>query len=188
MSMHSISKKSPWYNSGTKFTYCTCQIPSKCIISAKLEPLKFRTYLLNLSFSRSFQLLKINSVESYDFFLARTYRARIQLIFTNTRGIQYSPYISHCVSPYRVPNLTLGTKYKYPMNIKNGILNVPKHGNKLDLIHFVTISTFPGYACETTAIGRRQPNRINSDENFFNSSLARCEPVRKRYVPYSPDA
>ena len=24
------------------------------------------------------------------------------------------------------------------MNIKNGILNVPKHGNKHDLIHFVT--------------------------------------------------
>ena len=23
------------------------------------------------------------------------------------------------------------------MNIKNGILNVPKHGNKHDLIHFV---------------------------------------------------
>ena len=85
-------------------------IPSKCIISAKLEPL---TYLLNLSFSRPLQLMKINSTESYDFFLARTYRARIQLIFTNTRGIQYSPYLSLCVSPYRVPNLTLGTKYKY---------------------------------------------------------------------------
>ena len=26
------------------------------------------------------------------------------------------------------------------MNIKNGILNVPKHGNKHDLIHFVTYS------------------------------------------------
>ena len=25
------------------------------------------------------------------------------------------------------------------MNIKNGILNVPKHGNKHDLIHFVTV-------------------------------------------------
>ena len=25
------------------------------------------------------------------------------------------------------------------MNIKIGILNVPKHGNKHDLIHFVTI-------------------------------------------------
>ena len=85
----------------------------KCIISAKIEPLKFRTYLLNLSFSRPFQLMKINSTESYVFFLARTYRARIQLSFTNTRGIQYSPYVSLCVSPYRVPNLTLGMKYKY---------------------------------------------------------------------------
>ena len=28
--------------------------------------------------------MKINSTESYDFFLALTYRARIQLIFTNT--------------------------------------------------------------------------------------------------------
>ena len=26
------------------------------------------------------------------------------------------------------------------MNIKIGILNVPKHGNKHDLIHFVTVS------------------------------------------------
>ena len=81
--------------------------------------------------------MKVNFTESYDFFLALTYRARIQLIFTNTRGIQYSPYINLCVSPYRVPNLNLGTKYKY---INNGILNVPKHGNKHDLIRFVTVS------------------------------------------------
>ena len=80
--------------------------------SAKIEPLKFRIYLLNLSFSRPLQLMKINFTESYDFFVALTYRARIQLIFINTR-IQYSPYISHRVSPYKVPNLTLGTKYKY---------------------------------------------------------------------------
>ena len=57
--------------------------------------------------------MKINSTESYVFFLARIYRARIQLSFTNTRGIQYSPYVNPCVSPYRVPNLTLGMKYKY---------------------------------------------------------------------------
>ena len=38
--------------------------------------------------------MKINSTESsYIFFLARIYRARIQLSFTNTRGIQYSPYL-----------------------------------------------------------------------------------------------
>ena len=67
--------------------------------SAKIEPLKFRTYLLNLSFSRPLQLMKINFTESYDFVLALTYRARNQLIFTNTRGIQYSPYKSHCVLP-----------------------------------------------------------------------------------------
>ena len=71
----------------------TYQIPSKCIISAKIEPLKFRTYLLKVSFSRSFQLMKINSAESYVFFLARAYRAKIQLSFT----IQYSPYINLCV-------------------------------------------------------------------------------------------
>ena len=111
--LHSISKKTAWYNSGTKCICYTYQIPSKCIISAKIEPLKFCTYLLNLSFSRPLQLMKINSTESYVFCLARTYRARIQLIFTNTRGIQYSPYIKLCVSPYRVPNLTLGTKHKY---------------------------------------------------------------------------
>ena len=68
---------------------------------------------MNLSFSRPLQLMKINSSESYVFFLARTYGARIKLSFTNTRGIQYSPYVNPCVSPYRVRNLTLGTKYKY---------------------------------------------------------------------------
>ena len=111
--LHSISKKTAYNNSGTKCICYAYQIPSKCIISAKIEPLKFRTYLLNLSFSRPLHLMKINSAESYVFFLVRTYRARIQLSFTNTRGIQYSPYVSLCISPYRVPNLTLGTKYKY---------------------------------------------------------------------------
>ena len=84
--------------------------------------------------------MKINSTESYVFFLARTYRARIQLSFTNTRGIQYSPYVNPCVSPYRVPSLTLGRNTNILMNIKIGILNVPKHGNKHDLIHFVTVT------------------------------------------------
>ena len=111
--LHSISKNTAWYNSGTNCICYTYQIPSKCIISAKIEPLKFRTYLLKVSFSRPFQLMKINSTESYVFFLARTYRARIQLSFTYTRGIQYFPYVNPCVSPYRVPNLTIGTKYKY---------------------------------------------------------------------------
>ena len=72
-----ISKKTAWYNSGTKCICYTYQIPSNYIISAKIEPLKFRTYLLNLSFSRPLQLMKINSTKSYDFFLALTYRARI---------------------------------------------------------------------------------------------------------------
>ena len=111
--LHSISKKTARYNSGTKCICYKYQIPSKCIISAKIEPLKFRTLLLKVSFSRPFQLMKINSTESYVFFLARTYRARIQLSFTNTRGTQYFPYVNPCVSPYRVLNLTLGTKYKY---------------------------------------------------------------------------
>ena len=44
--------------------------------------------------------MKINFTESYDFFLALTYRARIQLIFTNTRGIQYSPYIQLGLKSY----------------------------------------------------------------------------------------
>ena len=53
--------------------------------------------------------MKINPTESYVFFFsARIYRARIQLSFTNTRGIQYSLYVNPCVSPYRVLNLTLG--------------------------------------------------------------------------------
>ena len=82
----------------------------------KLNPLIFALNLLNLLFSRPLQLMKIISTEWYVyffFFLARTYRARIQLSFINTRGIQYSPYIHLCVLPYRVPNLTLGTKYKF---------------------------------------------------------------------------
>ena len=54
--------------------------------------------------------MKINPTESYVFFLARTYRARIQLSFFNSRGIQYSPYVNLCVSPYRVLNLTLGER------------------------------------------------------------------------------
>ena len=91
--------------------------------------LKFRPLLLKVSFSRPFQLMKINCTESYVFFLARTYRARIQLSFTNTRCIQYTPYVNPCVSPYRVPNLTLGTKYKYTNEHKSGILNVLKHCN-----------------------------------------------------------
>ena len=102
----------------------------------KLNPLNFTLFLLKVSFSRPFQLMKINSTESYVFFLARTYRARIQLSFTTTRGIQYSPYVNPCVSPYRVLNLTNNTSIL--LNIKIGILNVPKHCNKHDLIHFVT--------------------------------------------------
>ena len=111
--LHSTSKKTALYNSGTKCICYTYQIPSKRIISAKIEPLKFRSYLLKVSFSRPFQLMKINYTELYVFILARTYRVRIQLSFTNTRGIQYSPYVNLCVSPYWVPNLALGTKYKY---------------------------------------------------------------------------
>ena len=111
--LHSFIEENCLNNSGTKCICYTYQIPSKCINSAKIEPLKFRPLLLKVSFSRPFQLMKINCTESYVFFLARTYRARIQLSFTNTRCIQYSPYVNPCVSPYRVPNLTLGTKYKY---------------------------------------------------------------------------
>ena len=44
------------------------------------------------------------------------------------------------------------------------------------------ISAFPVCACETTAIGRRQPNRIQTDGFFFS------EPVRKRFVASSSDA
>ena len=67
-------------------------------MSAKIEPLKFRSYLLKVSLSRPFYLMEINSTESYVFFLARTYRARIQLRFTSARGIQYSLYINLCLA------------------------------------------------------------------------------------------
>ena len=111
--LHSFIEENCLNNSGTKCICYTYQILSKCINSAKIEHLKFRPLLLKVSFSRPFQLMKINCTESYVFFLARTYRARIQLSFINTKCIQYSPYVNPCVSPYRVPNLTLGTKYKY---------------------------------------------------------------------------
>ena len=140
--LHSISKKTAWYNSGTKCRCYTYQIPSKCINSAKIEPLKFRTLLLKVSFSRPFQLMKINFTESYVFFLARTYRERIQLSIANSRGFQYSPYVNPCVSPYRViwPS---GRNTSILLNIKIGILNVPKHYNKHDLIQFVTHTSKP---------------------------------------------
>ena len=38
------------------------------------------------------------------------------------------------------------------MNIKIGILNVPKHGNKHDLIHFVTILLFPELCNNTNTV------------------------------------
>ena len=133
--LHSVSKKTAWYNSGTKCICYTYQIPSKYIISAKIEPLKFRTHLLNLSFSRPLQLMKINSTESYVFFLARTNCARIQLNFTNTRGTQYSPYLSRLTGFQIWPS---GRNTSKLIHIKIGILNMPKHGNRHDLIHFVT--------------------------------------------------
>ena len=105
----------------------------------KLNPLNFALIYWKFHFLDHFNLWKSTPLKRmFFFFLARTYLARIQLSFTNTRGIQYSPYVNHCVSPYRDLNLTLETKYKLQMNIKIGILNVPKHGNKHDLIHFVT--------------------------------------------------
>ena len=111
--LHSISKKLPDSTQALNIYVIHIKFVQNFINSAKTEPLKFRTLLLKVSFSRPFQLMKINSTESYVFFLARTYRARIQMSFTNTRGIQYSPYVNPCISPYRVLNLTLGTKYKY---------------------------------------------------------------------------
>ena len=86
--------------------------------------------------------MKINCTESYVFFLARAYRARIQLSFTNTRGIQYSPYailVSRLTGFQIWPS---GRNTSTLMNIKIGILNVPKHCNKHDLIHFVKKNIF----------------------------------------------
>ena len=83
--------------------------------------------------------MKINSTESYVFCLALTYRARIKLSFINTRGIQYSPYIN-LVSRLTGFQIWLsGRNTSILMNIKIGILNVPKPDNKHDLIHFVTM-------------------------------------------------
>ena len=82
--------------------------------------------------------MKMNSTESHVFFSVRIYRTRIQLSFTNMRIIKYFPYLNLCVSPYRALNLALGTNTNILLNIKIGFLNVPKHGNKHDLIHFVT--------------------------------------------------
>ena len=43
------------------------------------------------------------------------------------------------------------------------------------------ISAFPGYACETTAIGRRQPNRIHADGFYLFIFLIRPWRDAKRY-------
>ena len=117
--------------------------------------------------------MKINSTESYLFFLAWTYRARIHLSFTNTRGIQYSPYINLCVSPYRVPNLTLGTKYSILMNIKNCILNVPKHGNKARLNPFRNSM----YICIQQSVRTNQISFI-SKLSWFTYPLIKICPYR----------
>ena len=54
-------------------------------------------FLQNASFLRKLNPLNFG-------LLALTYRARIQLIFTNTRGIQYSPYIIHIIGyPLKPP-------------------------------------------------------------------------------------
>ena len=52
------------------------------LVDDSILPKSAFRYLVALapSFSRPFQLMKINSTESYDFFLVRFYRARIQLI------------------------------------------------------------------------------------------------------------
>ena len=84
--------------SGTKCICYTYQIPSKCINSAKTEPLKFHTLLLKVTFSRPFQLMKINCTESYVFFLARTYRARIQQFYKYERHSIFSVRKSLCLA------------------------------------------------------------------------------------------
>ena len=84
----------------------------KYIISAKTEPLKFRSYLLKLSFSKPFQLMKINSTESYVFFSWDLSCKNSTEFYLYERHSIFSVR-NPCVSPYRVLNLTHGTKCKY---------------------------------------------------------------------------
>ena len=52
------------------------------------------------------------------------------------------------------------------MNIKIGILNMPKHGNKYDLIHFITVSfimrTWGGINCPSYKF-TCEPNELYED-------------------------
>ena len=66
---HSISKKNAWYNSGTKIICYTYQIPSKCIISEKIEPLKFSTIVV--SPYRIYHFLDISTFENQLYWIVR---------------------------------------------------------------------------------------------------------------------
>ena len=56
------------------------------------------------------------------------------------------------------------------MNIKNGILNVPKHGNKHDLIHFVTP---PGVVLqeELESVQKRAARFVKGNYNYETGSM-----------------
>ena len=64
------------------------------------------------------------------------------------------------------------------MNIKNGILNVPKNGNKHDLIHFVTVTTVfvvPELEGDSKNRGWRgclDKNRLKRARNIVHSVLS----------------
>ena len=67
----------------------------------------------SISWNLPFQLLKINSTELYDFILARTYRARTQLIFNSYgRHSIFSVRKSLCLA-LQGSKFDPGTKFKY---------------------------------------------------------------------------
>ena len=66
------------------------------------------------------------------------------------------------------------------MNIKIGILNVPKHDNKHDLIHFVTMDTNRNhYKANFINIAKRimflcQKTEKQIFQNGLNKKISRC--------------
>ena len=66
------------------------------------------------------------------------------------------------------------------MNIKNGILNVPKHGNKHDLIDFVTTKLYVSYIWlfkASKAVERRLTASTLIEYYYFENSTGEISKI-----------
>ena len=108
----------------------------KCIISAKNESLRFSTNGVSLAKITFRKFLGIYGIDNqFRAIIPTTCKVCVDT-FLHTRGIQYSPFVSLSVTGSQ--SWHSGRNTCILLNTKNDILDVPKHGNKRDLIHFVT--------------------------------------------------